>query len=406
MVNNMTPTITPEALDKAVELALTAIRAEEARILGGYKTPDNGVRRQTIKAGILAALPELHAAPADDMHQHLLDMLGAKDHEDAGRIIGALHAADLAHKEYQEKTQWVQDTAKPRELGMHRADVLRMRLEQAAPAAAGVPDAQPFAWTWVSHGGERHITMSEQRARGLMEDGSYVVHGITAQMLGTHAPAAQPQAEQDRARETSRRQAAVAHMLADGWNWYGTQWLREPQAEQQGVADANSPWQLKAAEWLESQAETQEESNLKWPKHAQVYEAWRRRPEEYRHLALVLRLELRAALAARQPVGEPVAFVPVHPSIGPLWGDTYPAGSSGDGRPARYERRPLYTAPPATVDLSFLRSHCAGRIEEADRDRLAAGHGGDERGEALATAKRKAYEDVQALLDSKAVHHE
>ncbi|SBV37807.1 hypothetical protein STPYR_12750 [uncultured Stenotrophomonas sp.] len=40
---------------------------------------------------------KLYAAPVTaapvDLHRHLLDMLGAKDHEDAGRIIGELHAA-------------------------------------------------------------------------------------------------------------------------------------------------------------------------------------------------------------------------------------------------------------------------------------------------------------------------
>lgn len=35
------------------------------------------------------------ASPADHLHAHLLHMLGAKDHEDAGRIIGQLHAATM-----------------------------------------------------------------------------------------------------------------------------------------------------------------------------------------------------------------------------------------------------------------------------------------------------------------------
>ncbi|MDC9651475.1 hypothetical protein [Xanthomonas perforans] len=88
-----------------------------------------------------------------------------------------------------------------------------------------------------------------------------------------------------------------------------------------------------------------------------------------------------AALAARQPVGEPVAFVPVHPSIGPLWGDTYPAGSSGDGRPARYERRPLYTAPPAQADRMAIKMLvAAGFVSEEKANeslRIAHGFGGD-----------------------------
>lgn len=32
--------------------------------------------------------------------------------------------------EWSEKTDWVQETAKPKELGMHRADILRQRIEE------------------------------------------------------------------------------------------------------------------------------------------------------------------------------------------------------------------------------------------------------------------------------------
>lgn len=35
-----------------------------------------------------------------------------------------------AHEVWQDKTEWVQETAQPHELGMHRADVLRQRIEQ------------------------------------------------------------------------------------------------------------------------------------------------------------------------------------------------------------------------------------------------------------------------------------
>lgn len=39
-----------------------------------------------------------------------------------------LHQQELANIEWQEKTAWVQKTAKPDELGMHRADVMSRRL--------------------------------------------------------------------------------------------------------------------------------------------------------------------------------------------------------------------------------------------------------------------------------------
>ncbi|KAB7765364.1 hypothetical protein CEK68_11720 [Xanthomonas sp. LMG 12461] len=96
-----------------------------------------------------------------------------------------------------------------------------------------------------------------------------------------------------------------------------------------------------------------------------------------------------AADNARQPVGEPIGTV--HNGNLVWLPDAHAPNGSW-----------LYTTPPAAVDLSFLRLHCAGRIKEADRDRLSAGHGGDERGQALANAKRKAYEDVLGLIDGKA----
>jgi hypothetical protein len=37
----------------------------------------------------------------------------------------------VAWTEYNDRTEWVQKTAKPKELGLHRADVLRLRIESA-----------------------------------------------------------------------------------------------------------------------------------------------------------------------------------------------------------------------------------------------------------------------------------
>lgn len=42
----------------------------------------------------------------------------------------------LAYDEWQDKTDWVQQTALPGELGKHRADVLRERIEREACARA------------------------------------------------------------------------------------------------------------------------------------------------------------------------------------------------------------------------------------------------------------------------------
>lgn len=52
-------------------------------------------------------------------------------HKDVTLELRRLHQVQLAWREWQEKTEWVQNTAEPQELGMHRADVMRQRLEQA-----------------------------------------------------------------------------------------------------------------------------------------------------------------------------------------------------------------------------------------------------------------------------------
>ena len=41
-----------------------------------------------------------------------------------------------------DKTEWVQETVKPHELGMHRADVLKQRIEKASPTWVGLTDKE------------------------------------------------------------------------------------------------------------------------------------------------------------------------------------------------------------------------------------------------------------------------
>ena len=43
--------------------------------------------------------------------------------------LEALCSEAAAYHEWQDKTEWVQKTAQPSEMGMHRADVLRQRIE-------------------------------------------------------------------------------------------------------------------------------------------------------------------------------------------------------------------------------------------------------------------------------------
>jgi len=47
-----------------------------------------------------------------------------------------------------DKTEWVQETVKPHELGMHRADVLKQRIEEASPQHTwvGLTDEDEIDW--------------------------------------------------------------------------------------------------------------------------------------------------------------------------------------------------------------------------------------------------------------------
>jgi hypothetical protein len=47
-----------------------------------------------------------------------------------------------------DKTEWVQETVKPHELGMHRADVLKQRIEEASPQRTwvGLTDEDDIDW--------------------------------------------------------------------------------------------------------------------------------------------------------------------------------------------------------------------------------------------------------------------
>lgn len=51
---------------------------------------------------------------------------------EAAAELRRLRQHERALAEWLEKTEWVQQTAQPGELGMHRADVLRKRLEALA----------------------------------------------------------------------------------------------------------------------------------------------------------------------------------------------------------------------------------------------------------------------------------
>lgn len=65
-------------------------------------------------------------------YSQIIDTLGL-DPEMAYNLpqeVASLHSFKTAYMEWGEKTDWVQDSSQPGELGMHRADVLKNRLKR------------------------------------------------------------------------------------------------------------------------------------------------------------------------------------------------------------------------------------------------------------------------------------
>ena len=82
-----------------------------------------------------------------------------------------------AYLVWQEKTEWVQETAKTHELGMHRADVLKQRIDSVAQpedkkcencgefgecCQDAQPEQEPVAWYDIEHG-EAETVWNKQR---------------------------------------------------------------------------------------------------------------------------------------------------------------------------------------------------------------------------------------------------
>lgn len=60
-----------------------------------------------------------------------LDLWGDQgDLLEAAAELRRLHQHELANNVWHEKTNWVQDSVAPDELGMHRADVLKQRIDR------------------------------------------------------------------------------------------------------------------------------------------------------------------------------------------------------------------------------------------------------------------------------------
>lgn len=74
-------------------------------------------------------------------------LVKAQNERDARKELEAeLERIKPAWDEWHKKTEWVQETCKPTELGLHRADVLRMRIEALRAELERIRALQPVAW--------------------------------------------------------------------------------------------------------------------------------------------------------------------------------------------------------------------------------------------------------------------
>jgi hypothetical protein len=102
--------------------------------------------------------PQFVAGWEGAAHEHIVDAINCDIPGAAQWVVReyrlhrpASDAVRAAFDEWLSKSEWVQDTATPGELGMHRADVLRQRIERLAAERDALrvalrADAQRYRW--------------------------------------------------------------------------------------------------------------------------------------------------------------------------------------------------------------------------------------------------------------------
>lgn len=156
---------------------------------------------------LLYAAP-VSAAPADNLHAHLLHMLGAKDHEDAGRIIGELHAATMRTPAAQEAVYEISHVS-PMNFGGFCAQIITpTKLERgtklyAAPvtAAPGIDLRQPVAYLDLGAGGYVDVgsSLSDEQLAELPK-GRHMLGIIGTYGVDGYVPADSPKGDPEHGR--------------------------------------------------------------------------------------------------------------------------------------------------------------------------------------------------------------
>lgn len=97
-------------------------------------------------------------------------------------VLNLYHQQLRAHNEWLDKTEWVQDTAHFSELGIHRADVIRKRLEQADARDKYLSERLKEAYNEIQEQA-RLLGMSAERELSLRADVDYLMKVIATYHL-------------------------------------------------------------------------------------------------------------------------------------------------------------------------------------------------------------------------------
>ena len=70
-------------------------------------------------------------------------VLFSKDADTIDALVAEIERLKVAMNQWLDKTEWVQETVQPQELGMHRADVLRKRIDALRAELEAIKSAEP-----------------------------------------------------------------------------------------------------------------------------------------------------------------------------------------------------------------------------------------------------------------------
>ena len=123
--------------------------------------------------------------------------------KDALLLIDSLERYRHAYNEWSEKTEWVQETVQPKELGQHRADILRARIAELEALQAAPPAPAAVAVPGALHAALLRLETACDKRAGLIPYDAYSALMLLPGMSDAHL-------ELDEARKQARAALAAA----------------------------------------------------------------------------------------------------------------------------------------------------------------------------------------------------